>query len=292
MFKQKAGAIELEPIEGYDGHAIDGVIGYDFISRFVVEIDYDKQVINLYDPHQYEYRGHGEIVPISLEGNIPKISASVILPDGQRVDGQFTIDTGARNALVLAKPFHEGHHMLDAVSRHIDASWGMGVGGQSKETIGRIGSIQIGKLSLPDTLTNFSFDTRGAFADPDLNGNIGGELLRRFTVIFDYANKRMILEPNRHFNEPFDFDMSGLLIVAGGSDLRTFKVKNVVPNTPASEAKILEGDQIAAIDGRAAREFTLEQIRVLFRQDGQTHKLTIDRGGKQITATLKLRKLI
>lgn len=292
MFRQKAGAIPLETIEGYDGHRIDGVIGYDFISRFVVEIDYDKQVINLYDPHEYNYTGHGEIVPISLDGNIPAIKAGVVLPGVSPAPGKFTVDTGARNALVLNKPFHEGHNMLASVPHRLDASWGMGVGGQSKETIGRVGQFQVGNLTFENPLTNFSFDAKGAFADPDLAGNIGGEILRRFTVILDYPNSRMILEKNRHFDDPFDFDMSGTLLVAEGDDLRSFKVLKVVPGSPAAEAKMQDGDALEAIDGKPAKDFTLEQIRSMFKVEGKTHALTLSRNGEKVTVSLKLRKLI
>jgi hypothetical protein len=40
-------------------------------------------------------------------------------------------------------------------------------------------------------------------ANPDDQRKIGGEVLRRFTVIFDYPHQRIILEPNRNFPEPF-----------------------------------------------------------------------------------------
>src|SRR6266850_3551690 len=43
----------------YDGHAIDGMLGYDFISHFVIEIDYPKRIVNLYDPTNYKYSGVG-----------------------------------------------------------------------------------------------------------------------------------------------------------------------------------------------------------------------------------------
>jgi hypothetical protein len=51
-------------------------------------------------------------------------------------------------------------------------------------------------------LTQFSQNTSGIFAAPNLAGTIGAQTLRRFTVIFDYPHMEMILEPNEHFGDP------------------------------------------------------------------------------------------
>lgn len=52
-------------------------------------------------------------------------------------------------------------------------------------------------------LTQFSQNTSGIFAAPEMAGTIGAQTLRRFTVIFDYQHREMILEPNEHFGDPF-----------------------------------------------------------------------------------------
>jgi hypothetical protein len=48
------------------GHSVDGILGFDFFNRFVVEIDYEAQYLRLYNPEGYEYSGPGESIPISL----------------------------------------------------------------------------------------------------------------------------------------------------------------------------------------------------------------------------------
>src|ERR1051325_6826082 len=44
----------------------DGVIGCDFISQFVVEIDYQNKIMNLRNPQTYRYSGRGEVIPLIL----------------------------------------------------------------------------------------------------------------------------------------------------------------------------------------------------------------------------------
>lgn len=292
LLNQRAGTLPLDSIEGYEGRKIDGILGYDFISRFVTEIDYANRVLNLYDVHDYKYEGSGEIVPIALDGNIPKIKATVTVAGVDPVEGRFDIDTGARSALVLNNPFHSPHEFLSHVPKKLEASWGFGVGGQSKDVLARIEKFQIGKLSMENVLTSFSLDTKGAFADKDNSGNIGGELLRRFKVIFDYSNKRMILEPNEHFSDPYEFDMSGMALTADTSDMHAFKVLRVVGGSPAEGAGIKPGDLILKIDGRPASEFTLEQVRDLFKIDGGKHALSVRRENKSMDVAITLHRLI
>ncbi|MEG0762174.1 MAG: peptide-binding protein, partial [Chryseobacterium sp.] len=41
-------------------------------------------------------------------------------------------------------------------------------------------------------------------------GSLGGEILRRFTVVFDYPNQKLYLKKNGNYNDSFNFNMSGL----------------------------------------------------------------------------------
>lgn len=52
---------------GIERQAIDGVLGHQFFKRFVVEIDYAGQRMNLYEPGSYKYSGKGEIIPLDVE---------------------------------------------------------------------------------------------------------------------------------------------------------------------------------------------------------------------------------
>jgi len=104
LINQTIMSIPLKSIEPFEGRVIDGVLGYDLISRFVVEIDYAGRMIHLYEPESYIYSGEGERIPIVLEQNHPHVAATVSVEGGEPVEGHFTIDTGARTALHLSMP--------------------------------------------------------------------------------------------------------------------------------------------------------------------------------------------
>ena len=58
--------IEDQSGENRTGKIIDGVLGEEFFSNFVVEIDYDARLINLQDPHSYHYMGRGKSLSLEM----------------------------------------------------------------------------------------------------------------------------------------------------------------------------------------------------------------------------------
>jgi hypothetical protein len=71
--------------------------------------------------------------------------------------------------------------------------------------------------------TLFSEDKTGAFANSDLQGNIGTLILSKFKVTFDYSRSRMILNRMRSLPELILPAGSGLRIVAEGADYKTYE---------------------------------------------------------------------
>jgi C-terminal processing protease CtpA/Prc len=69
-------------------------------------------------------------------------------------------------------------------------------------------------------------------------------------------------------------------------------VRVVLPRSPAAEGGVASGDHLTAIDGKPARELTLDQIRELFRKDGQPYTLDLRRGDAAIRVELRARRLL
>ncbi|HSP06044.1 MAG TPA: PDZ domain-containing protein, partial [Acidobacteriota bacterium] len=210
---------------------------------------------------------------------------------GKSIEGKFDIDTGNRTCLVVNRPFDEQHNVSSSTST-IDALWGLGVGGHSKQKIGRVADFSFGSFKLANVLTSFSEDTKGAFADPEMAGNIGGEILRRFTIVLDYSRKVLIVEPNKDFADPFRFDMSGLNLTSTSPDFKIVRVNAVTAGSPAAAAGIQDGDIIEKIDGKPVTGLGLESIRQGFKAEGAERKVTLSRNGKTWEVKLVLKPLI
>jgi C-terminal processing protease CtpA/Prc len=166
------------------------------------------------------------------------------------------------------------------------------LGGETSIRLGRVQGLQLGRFALENVVTGLAVSAKGALANPDLTGNIGDGILRRFKVIFDYRNHRMILEPNDHLREPFESDMSGAVLTAEGVRLDAFTIFYITENSPASEAGLRVGDVIAAIDDKLCSALALDDVREMFKQSGREYLLSIKRGAQTSQVKIKLRRLI
>ncbi len=272
------------------GRKLSGVIGNDILKQLVFEIDYAAQTLNFFDPESYQYSGAGDIVPITIEG-YPFIRAHIAVGGGATLEGKFEIDSGSTGSITFNTPFVNRHRLLDRVSKSNQTRLG-GVGGSAVAFSGRLKSIGFGKLQLQDLVARFSRARRGDDASAKYDGLIGGDILRRFKVVFDYSRRQMILEPNAQFAEPFEVDMSGLDLATEGENFSVIVVNEVAKDSPAAEAGIQAEDTITAIDGRSAKEFAVDEIRKMFMQDGREYLISIKRGEKEVQTKLKLRRLI
>ncbi len=196
-FKLKeVGVLALDFNSPSPNKAVGGILGYDFISRFVVEIDFANKIINLYNPQSYHYRGRGNILPIEMLDNYPSIPAKVRLPGLAPVTAMFEIDTGAGNDIFFYSPFVKNHRLLDSKQETTEAAT-MGIGGTSKIRIGRATSIQLGRTVIANPSVHFSQATKGDSASTFSAGFIGNGIFRQFKlVIFDQPRRRLILESN------------------------------------------------------------------------------------------------
>jgi predicted aspartyl protease len=280
-------------IASFEGRRIDGLLGYGFFKRFVVEIDYAAQHLNLYDPQTYNYTGTGDQIPLSINKGHVFVSATLSLPNGDSVVADLLVDTGFRTGLTLNTPFVAEHRLLTSVPKKLDFVKAVGVGGEYRIAVARIKSIKLGRYTINAPVVGLSRAESGVLSGGDYAGILGAEILRRFKVIFDYSRRRMIIEPNAHFDQPHEHDKSGLLLRAVGKNFNAFKVFQVIDHSPAAEAGLREGDTLEAVNGIPAANFTLEQLRRNFTQpEGTAYLLRVSREGKLTETKLRLRRLL
>jgi predicted aspartyl protease len=291
VFNLQIASIGLDPLSAMMGRTVGGIIGYDLIKHFVVEVDYAAGIMNLYTPGRYKYSRAGEILPIKFSNGKPIISAKITAKGNDAVEGRFMIDTGADISLVIHRPFVEVHKLLDSVTQARQGNIG-GAGGMSRALTVRIASIHLGRFVISNPIVTLSQATVGTEARADLDGELGGEIFRRFTLILDYSRQRVIFEPNEHLAEPVEEDMSGLELAAEGDGYKTLVINEVLANSPASEAALQEEDELTAINGRPVSDIGLEQIRQMLKQEGKEYLLSIKRGEQTWQVKIKLRRLI
>ena len=202
LTNQQVPAIDFKGLEASLGRNIDGMLGYDFIRRFVVEVDYEERVIKIYNAAIYRYRGRGQTLPITTEDGQPHVRLKVTLPRREPVEGKFIVDSGAGGAtLEFASPFVQTHKLLDTIQL-LDTISLAAIGGHVNISYGRGKNIQLGRFLLENPIIGFSQTKKGSQARRNIAGLIGAKLLRRFKVIYDDKRRRIIFEPNNSFAQP------------------------------------------------------------------------------------------
>ena len=281
--------IALTSIENAMGHKMDGILGSEFFRRYVVELDYENLRVGVYEPAGFEHKGGGESLPLTFELNHPYVRAKVAMPGREPVEGKFVLDTGSNFPLILLDSFVREKRLNESNAKTLKVT-GRGVGGEVAMPVGRTGRLMLGSYSLENPVT--SFPQTGWFAREGAAGNIGGAILRRFKVTFDYSRSRMFIEPNKRFPEPFEYDMSGLQVVTNSPSFKTVTVLRILPDSPAAEAGLKQGDEIVSIGGRPVAELKLATLREMLRQPDRRYALEVRRGAETVNAELKTRRLI
>ena len=265
---------------------IDGVLGLEFLKKFVVEVDYEAQTLTLFAPEKYEYKGTGEVIAIKIKDGTPMVRLKMTTSGGKSIEDYFEVDNGMSATLALRTPAVKKYGLL-AQTQTIEAPIDIEAGGEYRRRLGRLKSLQLGHFIIENPTVSLSENVEGE------GGILGEEILRRFKVIFDFSHHRMILEPNSHFKEPYEEDMSGISVTPEeNSGVKVFRVRQVVANTPGSDAGLQADDLITAVDGQPAATLTEGRIERMFMQEGREVDLTIRRSEKQVRVRLKLRRLI
>lgn len=264
-----------------------GQISAMLFKHFVVNIDFDKMMITLIDPAEYEYKGAGVAIPWEPLGFGPwGIPARMGLADGREVSLKLLMDLGYNDQLQLALGKENG---IPLPKRILPANLGINIQGvPTMGYVGRLPWIEIGKYTIKDVLVAYAAEDNGLQAQEE--AMIGLGLLSRFNLVFDYSRQRLIIEPNATFGTAFEYDMSGLSMRMGTDG--ALDVADVFDDSPAAEAGLRVGDVITRINGRRAGEIDLHELLAVMTQKGKTVKLTARRDGREWDVKLVLRRVI
>lgn len=278
------------------GIPVHGIIGYDLMKDYVVELNFKVKTATFYKPEFFHKKRIGKTQKYSsLDIDIslfkPVIQAEVFLSTGNPLPIKLMLDTGSWDALWL---FENSHNQLKLPPHHYFDFLGFGINGSITGNRSKIAKLEFDEIEINEPTTSFPDSVSlSHLGQPEFNGTIGSEILRRFNVIFDYPNGKIYLKKNKNFQEPYHFNLAGIEINQPFPQLHYFEVARVYENSPAAEAGILPGDFIVNLNGVKARDLSMDYIYTLFRSK-ENKKITVivNRDGNSLIKRFRLRSLL
>jgi predicted aspartyl protease len=278
---------DLAPLRELIGADVAGVLGYDFLRHFVVKVDYENSRVTFYDAAAFAEPAGVAFIPAETSGGHPIVEMAV---GGHR--GRFVVDLGNPGPIILEGGYVAEHDLIAITSPKLPALM-KGAGGPkvTRAFAVRMDDVTIGPYEIAGPVVVLPAEADAVqLCGADLVGNVGWEVMSRFTFYVDYPGGRLGLAPSARFDAPFDYDRTGLLLQYAGDH---YVVEEVAAASPAAPL-LAPGDRVVGIDGKAAAEVPLAAwARLRCQPAGTALKLTVERGdGPAEEITLELAELL
>ena len=274
---------DYEILSSAYGEKVDGIIGYSFLSRYIVMVNYDSSRIFVYSKGRMKYPRGGFLIKPNLI-NIPVFSVNI--KDEKELTPRFYFDTGAGMCLLLSSDFVSDSIFISP-KRKFYTTQAEGLGGKAPMRQGVIKQIKIGPYRFKKVPTYIFDDEYNVTSYPYLGGLIGNDLLRRFNLILNYDRRDLYLVPNSHFKDAFDYSYTGLGIYMIDGEI---EVVDVMPNSPSEAAGLKPGDVIMAVSNNFSRN--IQTYKGLLQTPGQKVKILVMREGEPLILTLKVKSIL
>lgn len=306
-------------LSSHIGIPVNGIIGYHFLKNNLVEINYEKKRITIYDEEnkiRKKIEKKFQEIPITIEKLKPYIRGSVIM-DTSEIPVKLLVDIGNSDAVWL---FQNASELIKVPEKNFEDYLGKGFSGDIEGRRAQIRKFTMSKFEFQDPVVAFpdTISIRNVKMVKDRAGSVGAEIWKRFTTVFDYPNRKMYLKKNGHFNDPFGYNKSGIELqhfglqwvqetvrletvpLSEGTNLmNNFKYKfelkpvyliaNVRKNSTAALSGIQKDDILVSINGVPAYKYSLEKINSLLKSEEERWiTLEVERKGEFIKFKFQL----
>jgi hypothetical protein len=222
------------------GEKIDGIIGYSFLSRYIVKVNVDSLMIEVYSPGEMKYPSHGYLMH-PLITTLPILHIKVA--DSRKLFAGFYMDTGAGLSLLMSEDFIKDSSVFKKKRKPL-ITQAEGLGGKKRMKITIVKQVKLGPYIFRNVPTYILEDQYNVTSYPYLGGLIGNEIFKKFNVIFNYPKGEIHLLPNSHFLESFDYAYMGMsLYFINGKVV----IDDVIPGSPAEKAGFKKDDIMISV---------------------------------------------
>ncbi len=265
------------------GLRIDGIIGYSFFRRYVVAVDYDKQVVSVYSPGKYKYPKRGTFLK-PVFGSIPITRHEV--SDEETYLLNFYFDTGAGMCLLFTEQFMRDSAFISKKKKSVSTQV-EGLMGKISMRLTTIRKMKLGSYKFSKVPVHIYDDSTNILGYPGISGLIGSDLLRRFNLVINYPERIIHLTPNTHLKDPFDYSYIGMnFYFIDGKVVIT----EVQQGSPAEKAGFMPGDIIFGVENNFNNN--IQQYKALMQNAGERIRVLVFRNNQPQLIELKIGSIL
>jgi hypothetical protein len=275
---------DYEILSSVYGEHIDGIIGYSFLKRYIVKINYDSNRISIFSKGTMKYPRNGHLLR-PLLSSIP-IQGGRLKEHNADIDGRYYFDTGAGLCLLLSDDFARDSVKFSS-RKKMHNTQAEGLGGKAKMKITTVKEFRLGPYRFRKVPAYIFDDDYNVTSYPYLGGLIGNDLLRRFNIILNYDKRDIHITPNRHFRDAFDYAYTGLGFYYEDGEIR---VTDIMEGSPAQKAGFLLDDIIMSIDNNFSGN--VQTYKTLLQNQGARLRIMVLRENKPVMITMKVKSIL
>jgi predicted aspartyl protease len=275
---------DYEILTSVYGIKIDGIIGYSFLSRYIVKLNYDTMLMEIFTPGELKYPRGGHLLR-PLLASIP--IQTLNFKDKDKFQNRFYFDTGAGLSFLLSEDYIRDSGILKNKKKLPLVTQAEGLGGKMTMRLTTIQEVRLGPYKFKNVPTFLFDDDYNVTSYPFLGGLIGNDLLRRFNIILNYKKREIHIIPNRSFNEAFDYAYTGLGVYYVDGKVM---VEDVVKDSPGEEGGFMPGDVILGINNNYSNN--IQVYKSMMQNLGDKLKFVILRNGSPEILYLKAKSIL
>lgn len=274
---------DYEVLTSVYGERIDGIIGYSFLSRFIVHIDFDNHMMSVYSPGKYRYPERGvTLKPVFT--SLPILYMG--LKDRKRLNYNFYFDTGAGLCFLLSEQFARDSAILLSKRKPLTTQ-AEGMLGRLEMRLTVIKEVKMGPYRFHNVPTYLYDDKYNVTSYPFSGGLIGNELLRRFNMVINYPEREIHISPNRSINEPFDYSYTGLgMYYIDGKII----IMDVIRRSPAELAGLKVDDEVVSVGNSLS--FNIQQYKNILQVPNQRIKIIVRRNNQLVELYIRTKSIL
>lgn len=289
-------------LSSHIGIPVNGIIGYKFFKNNLIEINYQKKKIIVHlnsEELRKKLEKKFKVIPITIEKSKPYIYTTATV-NNVEIPAKLLIDIGNSDAFWVFE-----NNKIKLPKKNFPDFLGKGFSGDIEGHRAKIDEFSIDEFKFKKPIVSFpdSLSIRNVKMVPDRIGSVGGEVLKRFRIVLDYADRKIYLKKNGKFSEPFTYNKSGIVLQHNGLQwvqetvhMETiqvvtstreldgnekknrdfiykfllkpvYEIVNIRKESPAAKCGLQKGDIVISINGVKPYKYTLQQINNLLKSE-------------------------